>query len=48
MAGGPFEILGELPTATRLAASEVSLPVHAYLREDEVSQVVEACNAWAG
>jgi dTDP-3-amino-3,4,6-trideoxy-alpha-D-glucose transaminase len=48
MAGVPFEVFGELRTATRIASSEVSLPVHAYLREEEVSQVIEACNTWPG
>lgn len=48
MAGVPFETWGDLSTAARLAASEVTLPVHPYLRDDEVSQVVDACNAWAG
>jgi dTDP-3-amino-3,4,6-trideoxy-alpha-D-glucose transaminase len=48
MAGVRFEALGDLATASRLARSEVSLPVHAYLREEEVSQVIDACNGWEG
>ncbi|MBO9436771.1 DegT/DnrJ/EryC1/StrS family aminotransferase [Ruegeria sp. R13_0] len=36
------------PMAARLAASEVSLPIHPYLRDDEVDRVIDAVNAWEG
>ena len=48
MTSAPFEIFGELAHADRLTRSQVSLPVHAYLNPDEVSQVVDACNSWPG
>lgn len=35
--------VGELPVARRLANRQLSLPIHPYLREDEVDAVVEAC-----
>lgn len=43
-----FEMATDIPMARRLCRSEVSLPVHPYLTEDEVAQVVERCNAWRG
>jgi dTDP-4-amino-4,6-dideoxygalactose transaminase len=42
----PFEVLGELTCAKALAECEVSLPMHPYLREDEVLRVIEAVNAF--
>jgi dTDP-3-amino-3,4,6-trideoxy-alpha-D-glucose transaminase len=42
----PFEVEGELSRARALAASEVSLPMHPYLREDEVSLVIDAVNSF--
>ena len=48
MQGIPFEVVGELERALRLSRSEVSLPVHPYLREEEIAQVIAACNAWPG
>lgn len=35
--------LGPLPVARRLAARELSLPIHPYLDDDEVGVVIEAC-----
>jgi len=32
--------------AAVIAASEVSLPIHPYLTDDEVDQVIAACNHW--
>ena len=40
------ERTSDLATARRIAASEVSLPIHPYLTDDEVTQVIEAVNAW--
>lgn len=48
MAGRPFELATDIDTARRLCRSEVTLPVHPYLTEAEVAQVIEACNAWKG
>ena len=39
--------LGELARAAAFAASEVSLPLHPYLDDEDVTRVVEACNGWA-
>jgi dTDP-4-amino-4,6-dideoxygalactose transaminase len=35
--------IGTLPVARRLAARELSLPIHPYLDDDEVDLVIEAC-----
>lgn len=43
-----FEIVGSLATAQCICRSEVSLPIHPYLLENEVARVVDACNQWAG
>lgn len=34
------------PVAQRLADTELSLPIHPYLPDDQVSTVIAACNAW--
>jgi dTDP-3-amino-3,4,6-trideoxy-alpha-D-glucose transaminase len=44
--GQHFEVLSPLPRATALAASEVSLPIHPFLTDDEVSRVVAAVCTW--
>jgi dTDP-3-amino-3,4,6-trideoxy-alpha-D-glucose transaminase len=36
----------ELPRARRMAATVLSLPIHPYLREDEVERVIQAVNGW--
>lgn len=41
-----FEIAGSLTIAQRMAASEVSLPIHPFLTPDEVTNIIEACNEW--
>jgi dTDP-3-amino-3,4,6-trideoxy-alpha-D-glucose transaminase len=46
LAGSAFEVRGPLSRAAELAASEVSLPIHPYLDDDEVGRVVEAVNRW--
>jgi dTDP-4-amino-4,6-dideoxygalactose transaminase len=43
---GAFEVRGELARAAELAASEVSLPVHPYLDDAEVTRVIDAVNGW--
>jgi dTDP-4-amino-4,6-dideoxygalactose transaminase len=35
--------IGPLPVARRLAERELSLPIHPYLRDEEVDAVIEAC-----
>ena len=40
--------LGELPVARRLAARELSLPLHPYLTDPEVDRVIAACEAALG
>jgi dTDP-3-amino-3,4,6-trideoxy-alpha-D-glucose transaminase len=42
----PFEAPDGYENARRLCASEVSLPVHPYLRDDEIAEVVDAVNAF--
>ena len=37
--------VGELPVARRLAARELSLPIHPYLTDDEVEHVIATCAA---
>jgi UDP-2-acetamido-2-deoxy-ribo-hexuluronate aminotransferase len=34
---------GQLTVARRLAARELSLPIHPYLHDDELDLVIEAC-----
>ncbi len=48
MAHVAFEFADDCATARRLAASEVSLPIHPYLTADEIGRVVESVNAWPG
>jgi dTDP-4-amino-4,6-dideoxygalactose transaminase len=40
--------LGELPVARRLAAHELSLPIHPYLHDEEVETVIAACREVGG
>jgi len=42
------EVHGELTRAEAFAAGEVSLPIHPYLRDDEVATIVKTVNAWQG
>ena len=46
MRGEPHEIARDHPVARRLCASEVSLPIHPYLTDSEVNQVIDAVNRW--
>ena len=43
-AGGPY---AETPKAREWARTELSLPIHPYLSEEEVGRVVDAVNAWS-
>jgi dTDP-3-amino-3,4,6-trideoxy-alpha-D-glucose transaminase len=46
----PYEVAGngtgDLPNARRIAAGEVTLPLHPYMTDEEVERVIAACNAW--
>lgn len=42
----PHEVPGSLANARTLSETEVSLPIHPYLEEEEVSRVIDACNGW--
>ena len=44
----PFEAPFGLNSVRAFSASQVSLPIHPYLREDEISRVIEMVNAWGG
>jgi dTDP-3-amino-3,4,6-trideoxy-alpha-D-glucose transaminase len=42
------EVIGDCPRARCFARSEVSLPIHPYLSEEEIARVIDVCNAWGG
>jgi len=44
----PHELIGGCARSIRFCASEVSLPVHPYLTDSEVAQVIDAVNRWSG
>lgn len=46
MSAASHEFAGTCEHARQLCASEVSLPIHPYLTDDEVASVIENCNAW--
>ena len=46
MAQIPHEVADNCANARRFAAGEVSLPIHAYMQDDEVARVIAACNGW--
>jgi dTDP-4-amino-4,6-dideoxygalactose transaminase len=46
--GPAFEVRGDLTRAAEIAATEVSLPIHPYLDEEEVDRVINAVNGWSG
>ena len=48
LAGVPFEVTGPLERARHQCRTEVSLPIHPYLTDDEADRVIAAANAWAG
>src|SRR5262249_7567183 len=47
MAHAAFELADDCANSRRVAASEVSLPIHPYLTDSEVERVIEIVNAWA-
>jgi dTDP-3-amino-3,4,6-trideoxy-alpha-D-glucose transaminase len=44
----PVEVKGTLERARHFAASEVSLPIHPYLTDEEANAVIAASNRWPG
>jgi len=46
--GVPYELAGDCTTAKAFARSEVTLPIHPYLADEEVERVVDCCNHWRG
>jgi dTDP-3-amino-3,4,6-trideoxy-alpha-D-glucose transaminase len=42
-----IELADDCSTARRICASEVSLPIHPYLTDDEVARVIRAVHTWA-
>jgi len=46
--GVSAEFASPCDNALRLARSEVSLPMHPFLTEEEIHAVVKACNEWRG
>jgi len=46
MNAASFAVEGNLVHATRIAAGEISLPIHPYLTSDEIDRVIAACNSW--
>jgi dTDP-3-amino-3,4,6-trideoxy-alpha-D-glucose transaminase len=46
LAGVPHQTAEPLLRATRVARSELSLPVHPYLTDDEIDRVATAVNEW--
>jgi dTDP-4-amino-4,6-dideoxygalactose transaminase len=47
LASVPFEKASALENAIRFSRSEVSLPIHPFLSEEEVETVIAACNNWS-
>jgi len=47
MASVTFEMADPCALARQICASEVSLPIHPYLTDEEVDRVVDAMNAFA-
>jgi dTDP-4-amino-4,6-dideoxygalactose transaminase len=43
-----FKVYGELERANYFASHEISLPIHPYLRDEEIAKVIDACNSWKG
>ena len=46
LAHAALELADDCAGARRFAASEVSLPIHPYLTDEEVARVIEAVNLW--
>jgi dTDP-4-amino-4,6-dideoxygalactose transaminase len=48
MRSATHEVIGDCARARRIARSQVSLPVHPYLSEEEINRVIDVCNQWGG
>ena len=46
MSGVRHECKDALAQARRFAQTEVSLPIHPYLTDEQVQRVIAACNGW--
>ncbi len=42
------ELVGDCAHARAFCSREVSLPIHPYLADAEVSEIIETCNSWSG
>lgn len=40
------EIIGKLTNAKRIVETEVSIPIHPYLTEEEISYIIDEVNSW--
>lgn len=45
---GRFEMLQPPVRARAIAASELSLPIHPFLTETDITTVIDVCNSWPG
>jgi dTDP-3-amino-3,4,6-trideoxy-alpha-D-glucose transaminase len=46
--GATHIVIGDCGEAKRLCRSQVSIPIHPYLTEEEIDIVIAACNHWRG
>ena len=46
--GIPHELIDDCATARAISRSEVSLPIHPYLTDEETDRVIDLCNRWQG
>jgi dTDP-3-amino-3,4,6-trideoxy-alpha-D-glucose transaminase len=46
--GAPHLMLNPCAVSKSIAVSEVSLPIHPYLTDNEIDRVIETCNEWGG
>lgn len=44
--GKSFFVIGDLPNARLFTETQISIPIHPYLTDDEVSYVIDTCNRW--
>lgn len=42
----PFEVIGSLKNAKRIVDTQISLPIHPYLTNDEIHYVIHEVNSW--
>ena len=46
LSGVAYEVEGDCSVSRGICRSEVSLPIHPYLKDEEVSLVADSCNSW--